>query len=60
MSWPVSTTRPSSGSSKPAIIRSEVVLPHPDGPSKEKNSPGATSIVTLSTATVAPKRLVTP
>ena len=39
MSRPVSSTRPASGSSKPAIIRSEVVLPQPDGPSSEKNSP---------------------
>ena len=27
------------GSSKPPIIRSSVVLPQPDGPSREKNSP---------------------
>ena len=27
------------GSSKPAIIRRVVVLPQPDGPSSEKNSP---------------------
>ena len=33
------STRPSSGSSNPAIMRSEVVLPQPDGPSIEKNSP---------------------
>ena len=30
---------PSSGCSKPAIIRSDVVLPQPDGPSSERNSP---------------------
>ena len=29
--------RPSVGSSNPPIIRSVVVLPHPDGPSKAKN-----------------------
>ena len=28
---------------KPAIIRSVVVLPHPEGPSSEKNSPAAMS-----------------
>ena len=28
------------GRSNPAIIRSVVVLPQPDGPSSEKNSPG--------------------
>ena len=32
---------PESGSSKPAIIRSVVVLPEPEGPSMVKNSPGA-------------------
>ena len=34
--WPASTTRPSSGSSKPAIMRSEVVLPQPDGPEQRE------------------------
>ena len=38
-SWPSSRTRPLVGSSKPAIMRSVVVLPDPDGPSIEKNSP---------------------
>ena len=51
--------RPESASSKPAISRSVVVLPHPEGPSSEKNSPRPTSIVTLSTATASPKRLTT-
>ena len=32
--------RPLVGRSKPAIIRSVVVLPQPDGPSSVKNSPG--------------------
>ena len=35
-----------SGVSKPAIMRSDVVLPQPDGPSSEKNSPAAMSSVT--------------
>ena len=35
-------TRPASGRSKPAIIRSVVVLPQPDGPSSVTSSPGAT------------------
>ena len=39
MSLPSSRIRPSVGCSKPAIIRSVVVLPQPDGPSIEKNSP---------------------
>ena len=47
---PWSRTRPSVGSSKPAIIRSVVVLPEPDGPSIEKNSPSRTSRSTRSTA----------
>ena len=34
---------------KPAIIRSVVVLPHPEGPSSEKNSPPAMSRSRLST-----------
>ena len=42
------TSRPSMrivprvGVSKPATMRSVVVLPQPDGPRKETNSPGAT------------------
>lgn len=32
-------TAPESGVSRPAIIRSRVVLPHPDGPRRNKNSP---------------------
>ena len=39
-SSPSSVTVPEVGSSKPAIIRSVVVLPQPEGPSSEKNSPG--------------------
>ena len=38
-SLPSSSTRPYDGCSNPAIIRSMVVLPQPDGPSSEKNSP---------------------
>ncbi len=38
-SRPSSRTVPWVGSSNPAIIRIVVVLPHPDGPSMEKNSP---------------------
>ena len=40
-SAPSSRMAPSVGVSKPAIIRSVVVLPQPDGPSSEKNSPEA-------------------
>ncbi len=38
-SSPASSIVPSSGASNPAIIRSVVVLPEPDGPSIVKNSP---------------------
>ena len=59
-SAPFSTTRPLSGSSNPAIIRRLVVLPQPEGPSIEKNSPSRISSVTQSTAVWLPKRLLTP
>ncbi|MNL65585.1 hypothetical protein D3C87_1899340 [compost metagenome] len=38
------------GVSNPAIERSSVVLPQPDGPSSEKNSPAAMSSETSSSA----------
>src|SRR6186713_315285 len=57
MSRPATWTRPESGSSKPAIMRSDVVLPQPDGPSREKNSPAAMSSVTPSTATTRPSKV---
>ena len=51
MSAPSSMIRPEVGCSKPAISRSVVVLPQPDGPSSEKNSPLSTVRSMLSTAT---------
>src|SRR5437588_10526304 len=57
-SFPFRTMRPASGSSKPATIRSVVVLPQPLGPSREKNSPGSISTEMSSTATVWSNRLV--
>ena len=39
MSRPPTLMRPAVGSSNPAIMRSVVVLPQPDGPMIEKNSP---------------------
>src|SRR5262245_8712211 len=54
MSSPPTNTRPESGISKPAIMRRDVVLPQPEGPSSEKNSPAAMSSVTRSTATTLP------
>ncbi len=38
------------GTSKPAIRRRSVVLPQPDGPSSEKNSPAPISSETSSSA----------
>src|SRR5689334_12628574 len=49
-SWPCSRTVPREGSSKPAIMRMVVVLPHPEGPRREKNSPSAIDRVTPLTA----------
>ena len=46
-SRPSRKTVPPVGSSKPAIIRIVVVLPQPDGPSSEKNSPCADRQVEL-------------
>src|SRR3984957_16655218 len=43
--------------SSPARIRSSVVLPHPDGPTIMKNSPGEMSSDTWSTATRLPNDL---
>ena len=51
---------PSLGVSRPASMRSNVVLPQPDGPSSEKNSPRWISRSTLSTACTAPKCFETP
>ncbi len=41
------------------MIRSRVVLPQPEGPSRLKNDPEGRSRLTSSTATVVRKRLVT-
>src|SRR3990167_10445601 len=46
---------PEVGCSKPAIRRRQVVLPEPDGPSMEKNSPSWISMLTWSTALTSPK-----
>jgi hypothetical protein len=59
MSCPSIRMRPSVGVSKPASMRSRVVLPQPDGPSRQKNSPSSMVRETLSTATMRPNRLVT-
>src|SRR5690606_14080081 len=51
---PRRSTSPPSGCSKPAIILSVVVLPHPDGPRRAKNSPSAMSRSISSTASTRP------
>src|SRR5580704_5291650 len=58
-SSPPSSTRPWSGVSNPARMRSRVVLPQPDGPSSAKNSPGKMSRLSRFTAGVPAKRLET-
>ena len=58
MSWPPILTAPSDGSRKPETVRRIVVLPQPDGPRKEKNSPPLISKVALSTAVKSPNRTV--
>src|SRR5580765_6101263 len=65
--WSPFTTRepirisPSVSSSRPAVSRSTVVLPEPDGPTRTSSSPSAISRSTWSTATVpSSKTLVTP
>jgi hypothetical protein len=50
-SRPPSSMRPDVGASKPAIIRRTVVLPEPEGPSIEKNSPSRICRSMSSTAT---------
>ena len=47
-------------STKPAIIISVVVLPEPDGPSREKNSPARIETSIKSTTRSVPYFLVTP
>src|SRR6266545_6462679 len=46
-------------SSRPATIRSAVVFPQPEGPTRTTNSPSAISRLKSRTAGVAPKTLVT-
>src|SRR5690349_10655863 len=55
-SWPCSRITPWVGSSKPAIIRIVVVLPQPDGPSREKNSPSRMSRSMPATAVITSPR----
>src|SRR4051794_4979013 len=60
MSVPSTLIEPWVGCSKPAIIRSVVVFPQPDGPRKETNSPFSALRLKSSTAIDGPKRFWTP
>ena len=57
---PPMATVPASGRSKPAIMRSSVVLPEPLGPSSATIWPWSTCTLAASTARSAPKALVRP
>src|SRR5206468_2674478 len=55
---PRMTTCPALGSSRPAMIFNTVVLPHPLGPSKVRNSPLLTRRENASTASTLPNDLL--
>ena len=54
-SLPLMTIDPPLGVSKPAIMRSTVVLPQPDGPRKETNSPFSMAMLKSCTTCTEPK-----
>ena len=54
-----STISPPDTSSSPAIRRSSVDLPHPEGPTRTRNSPSATSRSTACSTCVVPNALST-
>src|SRR3989442_15941304 len=58
MSRPACSMRPLVWMSSPAIARSSVVLPHPDGPRKQTNSPSWISSEMSARAVNAPNCLV--
>src|SRR5437868_1515404 len=57
MSRPSITTEPEVCTSSPAMMRSSVVLPQPEGPRKHTSSPRFTSRLTPLSATKAPNSL---
>ena len=59
-SIPSMKTEPRSGCSSPAMMRSSVDLPQPDGPSRAKNSPVSIRSETPASAVTAPNRLQIP
>ena len=57
---PSSAMLPAVGFMNPAIIRNVVVLPQPDGPNRDTNSPGCSARSTPTTAGTDPKFLPRP
>jgi hypothetical protein len=55
MSRPAWVMRPLLAGSRPAMARSSVVLPQPEGPRKDTNSPAATARLTRCSAWKVPK-----
>jgi len=55
----VDSDGPLRGDSNPAMVRSVVVLPQPDGPTSVKNSPWSTVIETSFSALTSPKSTLT-
>src|SRR5690606_29343697 len=53
-------TAPRSGLTNPAMILSNVDLPHPEGPTMATNSPSRTAKLTSSTTASAPNPLLRP
>src|ERR671924_376377 len=53
---PPMSTSPSVGCSSPAMVRSSVVLPHPEGPRRTRYSPSSVARSTPSTARTRPLR----
>src|ERR1700749_4976410 len=51
---PLTRTLPSLGCSRSAMMRRRVVLPQPEGPMNETNSPGATARSTPASAWTSP------
>ena len=57
-SLPSISTEPAVTSSRPAIIRSSVDFPQPDGPTSTMKSPSATVSETSSTAATSPEKIL--
>ena len=58
-SRPATEMVPVSGVSRPAMMRSNVVLPQPEGPSSDTNSPRLTAMLSSLSTVAAPKRFET-